>query len=80
MSVWNRVEKWPDRQEVITPSDSVNLAEPMVVYCGGSGNVVLVDKANTAVTYAVIAGQTLPVLAKRINATNTTATPLIGIF
>lgn len=66
----------------ITPSDSVDL--PSVtrgVYVGGDGNVVAVSEAGVAVTFAnVSAGAILPIRARRINATGTTATGLVALI
>lgn len=65
----------------ITPSDTVNFAFPVRgVYVGGTGDVVVVDRNGTAVTYkAVPTGQVLPIMASRVNATGTTATYLVGM-
>ena len=79
-SSWNKDGEWPKNQRVITPSDSVNLPDRTVIYVAAAGNVVLVDKNDVVVTYTGLpAGATLPVQAKRINATNTTAT-LVGVW
>lgn len=66
---------------VIPPSDTVNLTKRCrAVYVGGAGNIVAVDDAGTAVTFsAVPAGTVLPIEAKRINATGTTATLLVAL-
>lgn len=67
----------------ITPSDSVNLPNGVCgcVYVGGSGNVVVVDETDTATTLtAVPTGAYIPVAAKRINATSTTATNLVAFY
>lgn len=65
----------------ITPSDTVNLAKRCrSVYVGGAGNIAAVDDAGTAVTFsAVPVGTVLPIEAKRINATGTTATLLVAL-
>lgn len=80
MSIWNRNEKWPDRHETLTPSNTVNFANPVVVISNGTGTVVVVDRDDVAISYNVTPGQIIPVLAKRVNATGTTATPLIGVY
>ena len=66
--------------EAITPSDTVNLKVPMAIRCGSAGNVALVNSFDVVLVYTVVAGETLKVLAKRINATGTTATGLIGMY
>lgn len=59
----------------ITPSDTVDLVALSVVVALTTGNVAVVDQYGTALTYtAVPAGTILPVTARRINATGTTAT------
>lgn len=65
----------------ITPSDTVDFAYPVRgVYVGVTGNVAVVDRNGTAVTYvAVPAGSVIPICARRVNATNTTATSLVGM-
>ena len=73
-SSWNKDGEWPKNQRVITPSDTVNLPDLTVIYVAAAGNVVLVDKNDTVVTYTGLpAGATLPVQAMPINATTTTA-------
>lgn len=65
----------------ITPADS-DLAGGAVraIYVGGSGNVKITDPQGNAVTFVgAVAGTILPVMAKRIWATGTTATNLIGL-
>lgn len=63
----------------ITPSDTVNLSRyPREIICGGAGTVAVVDVDDVVTSYSVVAGQSIPQIAKRINATGTTATPLVG--
>ena len=66
----------------ITPSDSVAISSPCRgVYVGGAGNVAIVTPAGSVVTFAnAVAGSILPVECVRINATNTTATNLVGLL
>lgn len=66
----------------ITPSDTVDLAIPVrAIYVGTTGNIALVPPNKTAAVLFsnVQAGTTLMVAAKRINATNTTASNLVGL-
>ena len=66
----------------ITPSDTVDL--PRVtggILVGSTGNVAAVMQNNVAVTFtALTAGTMLPIAAKRINATGTTATGLVALY
>lgn len=66
----------------ITPSDATNLPGGCrAIYVGGAGNIVLVDTEDNAVTFVgVLAGQILPCSVKRVNATSTTATSLVGLY
>ena len=67
----------------ITPSDSVNLEFGVcrAIRCGGaSGDVSIVDLTGaTVIVPGILAGETLPVQATRINATGTTATSLTAL-
>lgn len=73
----------------VTPSDTVNIAPPTDsaktckgLYVGTTGNVaVLCIDDTAAVTFvAVPAGAILPVSAKRVNSTNTTASNIVAMF
>ena len=65
----------------IAPSDTVNLATtPDALYVGGAGNVVLRGSDGVNATFAVAAGQILPLSPTRVLATDTTATGLIGLI
>ena len=67
----------------ITPSDSTNFGfVTRGIYVGGAGNVAVVSaNGETTVTFVgVPAGAILPVAASRVNATNTTATNLVGLY
>lgn len=65
----------------ITPDDVANLDALSFVYVGGDGNVAAVTKDDTVVTYVgMSAGDILPVLCKRVNDTNTTATNLVAMW
>ncbi len=51
------------------------------IYVGGTGNVVVVTPSGAAITFVgVPAGAVLPVKAKRVNSTNTTATSMVGLY
>lgn len=75
-----RVSDSPSRAVAITPSDSAQVAL-VGLYVGGAGNVAVVPEGqNTAVTFtAVPVGTTLWLRIRQVNATNTTATNLVGL-
>ena len=63
----------------IVPSDTQDLPiRPRAIRIGGEGIVVLRDKAGVDVSYAVVAGEALPVRCIRVLATGTTATNIVG--
>lgn len=67
----------------VTPSDTVNFTfgNASGLYVGGAGNVVVVTLGNQVITFVgVVAGTTLYVKAKRVNATNTTATNIVALY
>lgn len=69
--------------EAITKSDTVGFSgnSRLGIYVGGAGDVavVLVDDSVVLFT-AVPAGATLPVIAKRVNSANTTATAMVALL
>lgn len=73
--------EFPRTHFTITPSDTVDLPQPMAVMAGTTGTIAVVDKNDTVVVYTIsTAPMMLPVIAKRINATSTTVTQAIGLF
>jgi hypothetical protein len=66
----------------ITPHDSTNFAQGPVdaIYVGGAGVVQAVLSNDTVVAFTCVAGQILPVRAKRVNNTSTTATLLVALY
>lgn len=67
----------------ITPSDSTDLVTPVraLVIGATGGNVAVVSqRGGAAVTVPVAANSILPLRAVRVNATNTTATPIVGLI
>lgn len=75
----------------ITPSDSVNFVssgkgasgDAMLsdaIWVGGAGIVVAVLQDGTTVNFTCVAGTVLPIAAKRVNSTNTTATLMVALF
>lgn len=66
----------------VVPSDSVSFSDPIkALYVGGLGDVVAKMIDGTVVTFkAVAVGTVLPITCDRINATNTTATLMVGLL
>jgi hypothetical protein len=66
----------------ITPSDASDLPEPVrEPWIGGAGSVrvILADDTNPVTFSAVAAGTLLPVIARCVLATGTTATSIVGL-
>jgi hypothetical protein len=65
----------------VTPNDSTDLTEvTRAVYVGASGAVSVVMASGQTVTFAAVAASTLlPIRVRRILATGTTATNLVGL-
>lgn len=81
MADYERYENFPETHVTITPSDSVNLPDPMVIVAGTTGTIAVVDRNNTVITYTISSAPfVLPVIAKRINSTGTTVTQVIGVY
>lgn len=75
------------KHAAITPSDSTFLTVGGVaggkllyhaLYITGAGNIAIVDKDGVTITYAVPANFILPFRPYKVNATNTTATGIVG--
>lgn len=66
----------------ITPHDSTDMTNYCrAIYVGGAGNLVAVSIEGDVVTFTgVVAGSILPIRAKRVNSTNTTATNLVALW
>jgi len=66
----------------ITPSDAADLfADTRAVYVGGAGNLAMVLISGDEITLQAIgAGSVLPIRARRIKSTGTTATHLVGLY
>jgi hypothetical protein len=67
----------------VTPSDTIDLAQPArAFFVGTGGNIAVVPLDGTAaVTFANVGdGQFLPIQAKRVNSTNTTATNIVALY
>lgn len=72
---------FPGDAVAITPSDTVNLTTPAVIYVGTGGNVVVTTAQGTKITFTGVQGGTvIPVQVLRVWNTNTTASGLVGVF
>lgn len=65
----------------VTPSDGADLSVcARAIYVGGAGDIAIVTLAgNTVVFPGVPAGTTLACSARRVRATGTTATGIVGL-
>lgn len=75
-SFFNRFAEFPKTHQVITPADAD--IEPAIIYAGSSGNLVVRDAKGTEISYAVLAGDILPVIVYRVAAA-TTVTQVIAL-
>lgn len=71
----------------ITKSDTANFSKQgtsdnltSAIYVGGAGDVAVVFQDDSVVVFTCIAGQILPVKAKRVNSTGTTATAMVALY
>ena len=66
----------------VTPSDVTNFdSMARALYVGTGGDVTLLTTKGTVLTFvSVQAGSVLPIMAVRVNLTNTTAQDIIGIL
>ena len=82
------VDEFTARELLSDPSDNYFAATPhdsndeafvsKALYIGGAGDVVAVMVDGTAVTFTgALAGSVLPIRAKRVNSTSTTATGIV---
>ena len=72
---------FPGGATAVTPSDSVNLPTPSVVFVGSSGNIKVTTAQGDEVTFfGLSAGQVIPVQVIRVWATDTTAAGLVRVY
>jgi len=65
----------------VTPSDSVDLpALTEAIWAGGAGVIAAVEQDGQVVNFTCVAGTLVPIKARRINSTNTTATALVALY
>lgn len=70
-----------DHAFAITPDDGTDLSYvTRALYVGSAGAVTVVMAEGTTITFSgLFAGQVLPVRVRRVLATGTTATALVGL-
>lgn len=72
---------FPGAASVVTPSDTVDLANPSIIYVGVGGSVKVSTVQGDAVTFVgVLAGGVIPVQVTRVWATGTSATNMLRIY
>ena len=65
----------------VTPSDTTDMRPARALWIGGAGSLVIVAADGSSATIAGIpAGSLLPIAAKRVNATGTTATAIVALY
>lgn len=67
----------------VTPNDSTDLANvSKALWIGGAGNVSIIaaDDSSAVLISGVAAGTILPIRAKRVLSTNTTATLIVSLY
>lgn len=65
----------------ITPNDSADLAQPAVLWIGGVGDVTVDTLFEDSVLISAIpAGTLLPLVVKKVHATGTDATLIVGFY
>lgn len=78
---FNRFSEFPQNQVAITPSDTDDIPRGIVlIECGSDGVIVTQDTHGNQVSRTVKAGYVIPVLIARVLATNTTVSPVIGLY
>jgi hypothetical protein len=65
----------------ITPNDTANINPTRGVYVGGTGTLKVDMADGSTVTFTgILAGQVHPLAVRRVYATGTSATTIIGIY
>lgn len=78
--VWGKFAEFPRNHRVITPSDTEDMFDDMVIVAGSDGTISVMDKGGNTVVYTVTAGQVIPVIARRVTVANTTVSPVIAVY
>lgn len=72
---------FPGDAAPVTTSDTVNFAEPSIIFSGSGGIIRVLTAQGSTVTFnSVQAGAILPVQVLRVFASTTTATNMVRIF
>jgi hypothetical protein len=71
---------FPNGARAVVQSDTVNMETPCTVYVGGAGDVKVTTFNGDEVTFAMLAGGTVPVTVIRVWSTDTTATALVAVY
>lgn len=71
-----------NRAEAITKSDTVNIPGGVcdAIYCGTAGTVTVVFENDLTAQFTVAIGTILPVAAKRVDLTGSSATLLVAMY
>lgn len=65
----------------VTPSNSTELTGVRALWIGGAGDVAVIAVNDTvAVTFTVPSGTMLPIFAKKVMATGTSATNIVALY
>lgn len=72
---------FPGDAIAVTPSDTVNLPNPSVIYVGTTGNVKVTTAQGSSVTFVgVPAGAVIPVQVIRVWDAGTSASNMVAIY
>lgn len=80
---FDRIESQSRAWASVTPTDGAGdqfTITPKGLFIGGAGNIALRGEDSVEVTFAVTAGQFLPLCPVRVLSTGTTATGIIALF
>lgn len=81
---FNVADLGASRLRSVTPSDTVEFADGVcrAIWVGGAGNIAVLagDDSAAVLISGVQAGTVIPVGARRVNSTNTTATLIVALY
>jgi len=77
---WTTTSAYADQHFLITPSDDDLLQDGLVILANGEGTITIADKVGTEITYNVLAGQIIPVVAYKVLETGTTVDSIVGLL
>lgn len=72
----------PYNAKSVTPSDTLNLTNPSVIFCGGAGNIKVTSalSSGTVIFTNMASGSFLPLVVKRVWSGSTTCTNMIAMW